>query len=220
VRPEAVIFDLDGTLIHSASDIHAALNTVLARHSYPNLELDDVKLMIGGGPELLIRRALASLEVQAASGEIDSLTAEFEQAYLDRGSRLTTLAPGARELLEYLVAQEISVGVCSNKPQHLCQTSLENLEVRSLVDVVRGSGPCFPIKPHPAVLLATIDELDTTAEQVLYVGDSSTDVSTGRSAAVDVALVRSGYDATPADSLGADWVVDDLRDIPAIWNQV
>jgi len=51
------------------------------------------------------------------------------------------------------------------------------------------------------------------------VGDSSTDVSTGRSAAVDVALVRSGYDATPADSLGADWVVDDLRDIPAIWDQ-
>jgi len=68
-------------------------------------------------------------------------------------------------------------------------------------------------------LLATIDDLNTTAEHVLYVGDSSTDVSTGRSAAVDVALVRSGYDATPADSLGADWVVDDLRDIPAIWDQ-
>lgn len=219
MRPDAVIFDLDGTLIHSAPDIHAALNSVLAQHSYPKLKLDDVKLMIGGGPELLIRRALASLDIQAAAGEIDSLTAEFEQAYLDRDSRLTTLAPGARELLEYLVAQDISVGICSNKPQRLCQTSLEKLEVRGLVDVVRGSGPCFPIKPHPAVLLATIDDLNTTAEHVLYVGDSSTDVSTGRSAAVDVALVRSGYDATPADSLGADWVVDDLRDIPAIWDQ-
>lgn len=217
MQPEAVVFDLDGTLMDSAPDIRSALNRTLARHGYAPVELEAVRLMIGGGPELLVARALESLGVDPDGQPVRSISDEFEAQYRRHGNHETTLTAGALELLRFLARERIPTGLCSNKPEHLCRAAVDDLELQDYFDVVRGSGNGLPRKPQPDVLLATIEAIGASNAGTIYVGDSETDVATARAAGVDVAVVSFGYTDTPAGRLGADWVVDDLRDIPAIW---
>jgi phosphoglycolate phosphatase len=217
--PDAVVFDLDGTLVDSAPDIQQALNFVLEADGVAAVDLPSVRLMIGGGPRVLIERALRKLDVATDVARVDRLTADFRVAYTKQGNKLTRLYPGARNCLTQLRQQGMAVGLCSNKPESNCEQVLTDLGIRGLFDVVQGSASGLPMKPDPAPLLATVDRLGRTKERVLYVGDSKTDVDTARSAGVAVALVRSGYTAIPADSLGADLVIDGLADIPSTLRQ-
>jgi phosphoglycolate phosphatase len=216
-KPAAVVFDLDGTLADSAPDIHYSLNAVLNQRGLNSIELSSVTLMIGGGPELLMRRALAELGAAAEAGEIAELTAEFESAYLQHGNALTKLFPGALECIARLDAHDIPIGLCSNKPEHICDQLLADLEIRKFFVAIQGSGTGLPKKPRPEPLLVILDRLGAKPGQALYVGDSSTDVETARAGEVPVALVKHGYTSEPAATLGADWVVESLADIPSIW---
>ena len=216
-KPAAVVFDLDGTLADSAPDIHYSLNAVLHQRGLNSIELSSVTLMIGGGPELLIRRALDELGTAAKAAEIATLTAEFENAYLEHGNVLTNLFPGALECIARLEGHGIPIGLCSNKPEHICDQLLADLEIRKFFVAIQGSGTGLPKKPHPDPLLAILDRLGAAPAQSLYVGDSSTDVETARAGDVPVALVKHGYTLEPAATLGSDWVVESLAEIPSIW---
>jgi phosphoglycolate phosphatase len=216
-KPAAVVFDLDGTLADSAPDIHYSLNAVLNQRGLNSIELSSVTLMIGGGPELLIRRALDELGAAAEAGEIAELTEEFESAYLQHGNALTKLFPGALECIARLDGHDIPIGLCSNKPEHICDQLLADLEIRKFFVAIQGSGTGLPKKPRPEPLLVILDRLGAKPGQALYVGDSSTDVETARAGEVPVALVKHGYTSEPAATLGADWVVESLADIPSIW---
>jgi phosphoglycolate phosphatase len=216
-KPAAVVFDLDGTLADSAPDIHYSLNAVLNRHGLNSIELSSVTLMIGGGPGLLVRRALDELGAAAEAGEIAELTAEFESAYLEHGNALTKLFPGALECLAELEGHGIPIGLCSNKPEHICDQLLADFVIRKFFVAIQGSGTGLPKKPHPDALLEILDRLGAKPAQALYVGDSSTDVETARAGDVPVALVKHGYTSEPAATLGSDWVVESLADIPSIW---
>lgn len=218
-QPAAVIFDLDGTLVDSAPDIRRAINAVLAYDGLPPLGIKAVQLMIGGGPAVLVSRALDELGITAESGNVARLTESFEQIYLEQGNVLTTLFQGVVSCLENLKNYDLPIGLCSNKPEQLCQRLLADLGIAHFFSAIQGSGSGLPTKPHPAVLLSTLRRLETTPELALYVGDSKTDVDTARAAGVPVALVNGGYTAAPATTLGADWVVDDLAGIPSIWQK-
>jgi len=219
-QPAAIVFDLDGTLVDSAPDIRHAINTVLAHDGLPSLGIKSVQLMIGGGPAVLVSRALDELGITAESGDIARLTASFEQIYLEQGNALTTLFQGVVSCLEDLKSYDVLIGLCSNKPEQLCQRLLADLGIAHFFSAIQGSGSGLPTKPHPAVLLSTLRRLDTTPELALYVGDSKTDVDTARAAGVPVALVNGGYTAAPATTLGADLVVENLAGISSIWRQL
>jgi len=216
-RPAAIVFDLDGTLVDSAPDIRCALNAVLAQDGLPSLGVNTVQLMIGGGPAVLVSRALDELGITAEPEDIARLATSFEQSYREQGNALTTVSRGAVSCLEHLKNHDVSIGLCSNKPEHICHQLLSDLEIQHFFDAVQGSGSGLPTKPHPAALLAILRRLDTEPERALYVGDSKTDVETARAAGVAIALVKFGYTATPADTLGADWVVEGLAEVPSLW---
>lgn len=173
--------------------------------------------MIGGGPVVLIRRALDRLGVVAASNEIERLSVNFQDTYLEQGNALTILFPGAVDCLEQLADQDIAIGLCSNKPEPICHQLLSDLGIRQHFNVIQGSGSGLPTKPDPAGLVETLRRLEAGPQRALYIGDSMTDVETARAAGVAVALVMGGYTATPAGSLGADRVVTGLADVPSIW---
>ena len=216
-RPAAIIFDLDGTLVDSAPDIRCALNTVLAQDGLPPVETTAVRLMIGGGPTVLVERALDQLGVAARPEDVERLTASFKQIYLEQGNALTLLFPGAVSCMEHLKSHDISIVLCSNKPEQSCTQLLADLEIEHFFSAIQGSGSGLPMKPHPAALFAVLHRLDTEPAKALYVGDSKTDVDTARAADMSVALVNGGYTVEPATTLGADWVVESLADIPSIW---
>jgi len=215
MRPDAVVFDLDGTLADTAADIQQALNRVLADEQLPSVDVDTVRLMIGRGPEILVSRVLEKLDAPAGPGRVARMTEAFRENYSKQGNNLSRLFPGAMECLEILTRQRIAIGLCSNKPESNCTQLLDDLDIRQHFTAIHGSGAGSPLKPDPEALLTTVHRL--RAAHPLYVGDSATDVATARAARIPVALVRGGYTQTPIEALAADWVLERLSDLPSVW---
>lgn len=210
---QAVVFDLDGTLADTASDIREALARALASEGLPPVDLASVRLMIGGGPRLLVERALDRLGVADNGDRVTRLTDLFHSEYIAQRNRMSRLFTGALEGLQRMKSAGLKLGICSNKPDDLCRLLVDSFDLRSKVDVVLGSGAGLPRKPDPAPLLHVIERLGATPETTLYVGDSETDVKVARAADVRVALVSYGYTLRPASQLGADGVVDSIIEL-------
>jgi phosphoglycolate phosphatase len=209
----AVVFDLDGTLADTAVDIREALVSALAREGLPPIDVNSVRLMIGGGPQLLVERALHRLHVDTDYDLVTRLTASFHREYLTQDKRLSKLFGGVEGTLRTLHAAGIRVGLCSNKPDDLCRMLVRNFSLDEYFDEILGSGEGLPRKPDPAPLLRVIERLGVPPDDALYVGDSETDVITARNAGVSVMLVNYGYTLRAASQLGADAVIDSVADL-------
>jgi phosphoglycolate phosphatase len=207
------VFDLDGTLVDSAPDIMAALNATLARDGLPSFDVDRVKTMIGGGSRRLIERALAARGEGADGGRIDRLVAIFEQIYTDNPCRDTRLFPGAVKLMDALVARDVRLGMCTNKPGAVTLRLLEALDVARYFGAVVTGSDGLPKKPDAAMLAATFAKLGCTAEDGVMIGDSTADVGCARAVGCPVMLVSFGYTPEPASALGGDAVVDSFDEI-------
>lgn len=209
----AVVFDLDGTLADTANDIREALVRSLAAENLPPVDLASVRLMIGGGPRLLVERALHRLGVETETALVDRLAAAFHREYQGRGNQESRLFDGVESTLKQLHAIGMRIGLCSNKPDDLCRMLARNFGIDRYFDEILGSGDALPKKPDPEPLLRVIERLGATPADTLYVGDSATDVTTARAAGVPVMLVSYGYTLRAAGQLGADAVIDSLADL-------
>ena len=210
---KAVVFDLDGTLADTAADIREALVRALATEGLPPVDLASVRLMIGGGPRLLVIRALDRIGVDDDDERVSRLTEHFHAEYLEQRNELSQLFAGVDEGLERMNLAGLKLGVCSNKPDDLCRLIVDNFDLGDKLDAIIGSGAGLPKKPDPAPLLHVIEKLGATPANTLYVGDSETDVRTARAAGVPVALVTYGYTVRRAGQLGADVVVDSITEL-------
>ena len=212
---DAVIFDLDGTLIDSAPDLGAALNLVLDRRGLAPLPVKDVRLMIGAGVPKLIERGFKAHGVDLPMAEIEAeLLARFLAYYNAHSTDLTTLYPGAKAAVEYLASTNTRIGMCTNKPTEAACQILDGLGIGRHFHTVLGGSSGFPKKPDPAVVHACLEAMGSRAADACYVGDSETDVKTARNAGVPIIVVAGGYTATPAEQLGGDITIDTLNDLP------
>lgn len=209
----AVVFDLDGTVADTALDIREALVRTLAVEDLPPVDTASVRLMIGGGPRLLVERALHRLGVDTDTALVERLTHGFHREYLAQNNRLSRLFDGVESTLQQLHTAGIGVGLCSNKPDDLCHLLARNLGIDRYIDEILGSNGDMPMKPDPTPLLCIIERLGVPPEETLYVGDSATDVTTARCAGVPVMLVSYGYTLRSATQLGADAVIDSLSEL-------
>lgn len=215
--PRAVIFDLDGTLADSAPDIAAALNVALADAGHAPLDLGTVKTMVGAGARRLVERALATNGDAGRRVSTAAVHAAFLDAYHARSAHLTTLYPGAREVLADLAAQGVRLGVCTNKPHDLTLAILEALNVRVLFGSVAGSVPGAALKPAPDLLRKVLAELDVEPGSAVMVGDSRADAGAACAAGTRCILISHGYSAESVEQIGADAVVAGFLDMgPAI----
>lgn len=216
--PDAVVFDLDGTLIDSAADIAAALNEGMRRHGLPSFSLEHVKQMIGGGIERLVARALVAHGVPADS--LALLTADVMHIYRENPVVQTELYEGARDVLGALKAQGKRLGLCTNKPQDLTVAILAQLGIPDHFPAVIGDRPGKPLKPDPAPLREVLQMLGVTPERAVMVGDSAADVNCARAADVAVIVIAHGYSAVPAGDLGADVVIGSFSELPEALNRL
>jgi len=193
--------------------VQQALAAALADEGLPPVELGAVRFMIGHGPAVLVQRALQRLAIDESVELVERLTAGFHAAYLGRRNAGSRLYDGVEEALADLRAAGIRTGICSNKPQDLCENLVADLGIADSIDVIQGSQVGLPKKPDPAPLLRVAGQLGATPDTTLYIGDSATDVATARAAGVPVVLVSYGYSARAATQLGADDVFDRISDI-------
>jgi phosphoglycolate phosphatase len=212
---EAVVFDLDGTLVETAADLHLVLSELMGREGLPTPPLPEVRGMIGDGAKALLARAFAAAGVVPDPDRLDELYREFLEVYTAEPCRRSHLYPGAVEVLADLAAAGHPLGLCTNKPQRPSELLLEALGVAGRFGAIVG-GDALPVrKPDPAHLIAVLDRLGATPATAVMVGDSRNDVITAHAAGVPCVLVSFGYTNVPARELGAELVIDRLAELPA-----
>ncbi|MEX6505401.1 phosphoglycolate phosphatase [Jiella sp. M17.18] len=214
--PKAVLFDLDGTLIDSAPDIHAALNETLASYGEPPFTLDAVTRMVGGGVPKLIERAYAALDKELDPASRDKIVARFLSIYEPRATELTTLCAGASEVTRDLREAGVRLGVVTNKPAAATRAILEHFGLLDLLDIVVGGDAGPPKKPEPGLLLFACETLGLAVDDIVFIGDSENDVEAAKAADMAVIAVRGGYTRIAPDALGASALADRLDAVPAI----
>jgi phosphoglycolate phosphatase len=208
----AYVFDLDGTLVDSAADLGAALDTLLARHGRARLGLEGTRRLIGNGVPALVAGGFAATGDAAAdlpAPDLEALAAEFLAIYEPDIANATRPYPGVVETLERLQERGLGLAVCTNKATRATQRLLAALDLARFFPVVIG-GDTGPRKPDPAPLLRAIAELGAVPADAVMVGDSEIDVATARAAHVKVIAVAYGYARVAPAELGADLVIDGL----------
>lgn len=212
--PDAIVFDLDGTLIDSAPDIANALNKALAQRDLAPFSVDKVKEMIGGGVPKLIERALIAHGVSRIG--IAPMVTEFITFYQNDLVTETTLYEGARDILEQFRTEGRRLGLCTNKRHDLTIEILQKLDLDQYFSAVIGERAGKPHKPDPAPLRGVMAALGVTADRTVMIGDSTADVGCAKAAEVPCVVVSFGYSRIEPHSLGADKVIDSLSELPAV----
>ena len=211
---DAVVFDLDGTLVETAGDLHLVLEEILAERGLAAPSLAQVRRMIGDGARVLIERTLAAIGVAVDPVLVEELFDRFRARYAQEPCRASSLFPGALELLDALAAEGRPLGLCTNKPQAATLGLLEAMGIRDRFTAVIGGDAIGARKPDPAHLAAVLAAMEAGTAGAVMVGDSRNDLLTARALGVPCILVSFGYTDEPARSLGADAVVDRLSDLP------
>jgi len=214
-RVTAVVFDLDGTLVDSAPDLHVAVNGLLAEHDRATLTLPQVTYMIGEGAQKLVERAFAATGTPADPDALPSLTRRFLALYEEEPAALTRLYDGVDATLSKLRADGYALGIGTNKPEAASRAVLRDMGLADRVDAVVG-GDTLPgvRKPDGRLVLAVLDELGARPADAAMVGDTAIDVGAARDAGIPVIVREGGYTRAPATALGADSVIQRFADLP------
>ncbi len=198
---QAVLFDLDGTLIDSVADLGRAANAMRVARDLPALPLDVYRPHGGSGARGMLRQAFA-LQPGQPDYEV------FRQEFLDRYEVLmltsTHVFPEVAVLLESLEASGLPWGIVTNKAERLARPLVAALSLPA--PVLIGGDTTPHAKPHPAPLLEAARRLEVAAERCLYVGDDLRDIQAGRAAGMWTAAAAWGYlgDGGDPSTWGAD----------------
>lgn len=191
-RYTTLIFDLDGTLIDSAPDLHAAVNTALADAGHPALDLATVTSFIGNGVEALVERSLGATGMCDTEKHTRALSI-FLDAYAADNSTLTRHYPGVLAVLDDLKSRGVTLGLCTNKPHAPAVEICRKFGLHSYFGAIHGAQDNVPRKPDAVSLLRCMADLRGDARSTLYVGDSQVDHMTAHNAGIDFALFTGGY---------------------------
>ena len=214
--PEAIVWDLDGTLVDSAPDLRSALNTLLEKRGFAGHSLASVRTMIGNGVPKLVERGFNATGVRLEPTQLDELVALFVDEYRVCATDQTRPYPQIVETLQSIQAMNIPMGVCTNKPEAFTRQILKGLDLAKYFDCMVGGDTTSTRKPDPQHLLACLSGLVTEPASGLMIGDSIHDVHAAHAAGVIVGVVPWGYRSTPVEDLGADFIIHDMTTLPEL----
>jgi phosphoglycolate phosphatase len=213
---QAVIFDLDGTLLDTLEDLADSANAMLAKRDYPAIPTEDFKQLIGDGMAKLVERAMPE-SAKPTEAELDAALEEFQHEYSQRWNHKTTIYPGILDLLDQLVERNIPLGVLSNKRHEFTRKCVEEYFPVYPFGSVLGQRKGIKKKPDPAGAFDAAEELKVAPENCLYIGDSGVDMHTAVRAGMSPVGVLWGFrDAAELRGMGADHLIEkpiDLLDI-------
>jgi phosphoglycolate phosphatase len=212
----ALVFDLDGTLVDTAPDLLGAMNAVLVQEGRRPVDAEDLRHLVGHGARAMLDEAFKRTGEAADAARLPGLIDAFMADYRAHVADASRPFPGVIETLTALKASGARMSVLTNKPQELVGPLLDKLDLTRFFSAVHGAGQFGYMKPDARVFHHVIDDLGGVGDGAVMIGDSDTDLATGRAAKVPVILLTYGYTPTPARELGADAVTDDFREIPAL----
>ncbi len=186
---QLIIFDLDGTVLNTLSDLAAALNFALQKHGLPVRSLPEVRSFVGNGIRKLIERGVPAGTDAALT---DAVHADFSAYYAEHCADATAPYPGVRELLAALNAKGYRAAVVSNKVDSAVQKLAAHYFPGDF-EIAVGEREGVRAKPAPDAVFAVLDTLGVNKKNALFVGDSEVDIQTAANAGLPCVSVTWGF---------------------------
>jgi phosphoglycolate phosphatase len=177
---KAVIFDLDGTLLDTITDLANSMNEVLKRNGFPIHDIERYKYYVGDGVDQLVTRALPKNMID--DNIVSKITKEYREEYSNRWAEKTKPYNGIYELLDGLVELGLRINVLSNKPDETTKIVIKKFLSKWNFEIVAGAQKDVPEKPDPAGAIILAKKLGLNPDEILYVGDTNTDMKTANGA--------------------------------------
>ncbi|MDR0742949.1 MAG: HAD family hydrolase [Tannerella sp.] len=207
-----VIFDLDGTLLNTISDLAHSANYALEKNGFPRHPIEAYKYFVGNGINKLLERALPDHE--KTEKNILNIRNVFQSYYDTHNMEYTEPYEGIPELLNSLQSKGIKIAVASNKYQKATEKLISRYFSEIKFIAVFGQREGIPIKPDPAVVLEILEIAGIPATETIYIGDSGVDMQTASNSGVMSIGVTWGFrPRSELEAFGAVHIVDSTKEI-------
>ena len=216
-----ILFDLDGTLVDTAPDLMMAHNHVMKKFGYQTKTTEEIRELVGQGAGALIGRSIWG-QAKKEFGKVqdqkikDNMTKEFIDFYGKNILHKSTLINGVKEFLVWCKNQKISMGVCTNKTEHLAVDLLKQIGIYDFFEYVAGHNTFDYCKPDPRHLTTVVEILDGDLEKTLMIGDSESDANAAKAAGIPVILLEDGYTEKKTTEIYHNHLIKDFVGIEKI----
>ncbi|GLS82650.1 HAD family hydrolase [Paraferrimonas haliotis] len=205
---QAILFDMDGTLVDTAVDIVDALNLALQQHGFPQANFDDVHQYTSDGSRGLINAAVGALDEQRFTQVQQSLF----QHYLSTNGRSAQLYPGIARLLEICDSKGIAYGVITNKPARFSRPLLQQLNLDKRCATIISGDTCLKAKPSSMPMRLAANQTQVDCKNTWYLGDARRDIEAALAVGMHPVAVSWGY--IKAEDPIASWPQHTVIDSP------
>ena len=216
-----ILFDLDGTIINTAPDLMHAHNYVMKKYGYKERKLSDIKKLAGRGSKVMLSKSINEMKDFSrkdldSNDLIDGMTKEFVDYYSKNILMESTLKNGLLNFLSWCKNNSISMGICTNKQEHLSIDLLKKIKIYQFFDYVAGGNTFNHNKPDPRHLTDTLEVMGGNIKKTLMVGDSETDSNASKAANIPFVLVEDGYTEKKINEIYHDHLIKDFVDFEKI----
>ena len=193
-----ILFDLDGTLVDTAPDLMKAHNHVMNKFGYPTKSTEEIRNLVGQGAGAMLGRSIWG-QAKKEFGKVQDekikkeMVKEFVDYYGNNIVNESKLIDGVKDFLIWSKKNKISMGVCTNKQEHLAIDLLKKIGIYHFFEYVAGHNTFDYCKPDPRHLTSVVEILDGDLKKTLMIGDSETDANAAKEAGIPVILLEDGY---------------------------
>ena len=210
-----ILFDLDGTLVDSAPDLMNAHNHVMKKFGYETKTTEDIRNLAGKGASVMIGRSIWGQAKKEFSNVIDEkikkqMVKEFIDYYGKNIAIESKLIKGAKDFLDWSKKNNIQMGICTNKQEHLAINLLKEIKIYDYFEYVAGSNTFDYCKPDPRHLTDVVEIMQGDVSKTIMIGDSETDADAAHSAKIPFILVKDGYTEKTTDQIKHDHLIKDF----------
>ena len=216
-----ILFDLDGTLVDTAPDLMNAHNHVMRKYGYETKSTDDIRKLVGQGAGSLIGRSVWG-QAKKEFGQINDkeikkeMVTEFIDFYGKNIANESKLINGAYDFLKWCKENNISMGMCTNKQEHLAIDLLKRIKVYDFFEYVAGSNTFDFCKPDPRHLTNVVEIMQGDLNKTIMIGDSETDANAAKAADIPFILLEDGYTEKNVNEISHDHLIRDFVGIEKI----
>ena len=212
-----ILFDLDGTLVDTAPDLMEAHNHVMRKFGYETKDFNEVKDLIGRGVGVLVVRSIWGNTKKDFSKSEKKIKKEMSNEFIDYyGKNIVAksrLLDGVYEFLKWAKSKNISMGVCTNKQEHLAVKLLKKIKIYDFFEYVAGRNTFDYCKPDPRHLTSTIEIMNGDIKKSLMIGDSENDADAAKLAGIPMILLKDGYTRMKIEQIYHNHLIKDFNGI-------
>ena len=216
-----ILFDLDGTLVDTAPDLMRAHNHVMSKFGYPTKSTEEIRNLVGQGAGAMLGRSIWG-QAKKEFGKVQDekikkeMVKEFVEYYGNNIVNESKLIDGVKDFLIWSKEKKISMGVCTNKQEHLAIDLLKKIGIYDFFEYVAGHNTFDYCKPDPRHLTSVIEILNGNVKKSLMIGDSETDANAAKGADIPIILLEDWYTEKNTTEIYHNHIIKDFIGIEKI----